>query len=335
MTTFSNSPLSYMKYPNYVEEIGDPDTIYTITLPGDVDACYWWASKDLSILPAYFKNVQCVIDPSKIASRLDNLPRKVDQYFIVNEHLFMADDRDKILYKPFPNYSKYITAFFIFSHRYSTTYIFKNTSPAYPLPGKYSPYLSVRLECDAHSKSLQSKKDIPVFFSGRHTVRVARKYFGKIIMQNFPNSHIHFLENGKFVSRDEYVDLMIRSKIAWCPRSVWSPPDRDCNIPVGQEYDAMPLELLIIKHPLGTIEAEERIAGVHFVEYKNDSSDLIEKIQYYLEHEDERKEIARNGRLWWERNCSTIARANFIMNSCLRSMGHPFKDSPCYERVKL
>lgn len=325
-----------MKYPSYVECIGDPNTTYTITLPGDTGHVYWWASKDLSVLPAHFKNVQCVIDPQKISSKIaSGLQLGIAQYFMVNEHLFMADEQDRILWKPFSEYSKYVTAFFIFCHRFSTTHIFKNTVPAYPLPGKYSPYLSTRIECSAHSESLQSQKDIPIFFSGRHSVRVARRYFGRSIKQNFPDAHIHFLESGTALDRDEYVDLMIRSKIAWCPRSVWSLPDKDCNVPCGKEFDAMPLELLIVKHPLGTIESEERIAGVHYVEYKNDSSDLIEKLEYYLEHEDERKEIARNGRLWWERNCSTVARANFIMNSCLHSMGHPCKDFPCYKLMKF
>lgn len=338
--TFSCSPLANLKYPDVLECIGEPNTTYTITLPEDTSprgsVPHSWESRDLLVLPVYFRNVKCIIDEDKIRSRFPQSASEIHSFFMVNDNVFIANANDKPIRWDWIKYSEFTTAFFIFCHRFSTTFIFKDTVPAYPLPGKSAAHFSlVQLEHNAHSRSLQSEKDIPVFFSGRHSCRVARKHSGNTIKRHFPDAYIHFLETRTSLSKDEYMDTIIRAKIAWCPRSVWSPPDPECNSSIPKEFEAMGLELLLVKHPIGVIETEERIPGVHFVEIKNDSSDLIEKLQYYLEHEDERKEIAHNGRLWWERNCSTVARANFIMNSCLRSMGHPFKDLPCYERMKF
>jgi len=77
----------------------------------------------------------------------------------------------------------------------------------------------------------------------------------------------------------------------------------------------MCLENLVIRHPIGVIETEPRIDRKHYVEIQNDDSDLLELLYYYLEHDDERKEIAHNGRLWYERNGSPTARAYHIVES--------------------
>lgn len=337
--TFSGSPLSYLKYPNILECVGNPEATYTITLPEDTGPGFVmcsWESRDLLVLPVYFRNVQCVVDGAKIKSRLPKTQEHHTSFFMVNDNLFMINNNDRPIQWDWSEYSKFVTAFFIFCHRFTTTHAFKKTVPAYPLPGKSAAHFSLaQLEHDAHSRSMTVEKDISVFFSGRITCRVARKGTGQAIRNHFPDSYIHFLEDGTALSKDEYVDVITRSKIAWCPRSVWSEPDKECNSSIPKEFEAMGLELLLVKHPLGVIETEERTPGVHFVEVKNDSSDLIEKLQYYLGHDDERKEIAHNGRLWWERNCSTIARASFMLNSCLRSMGQPFHDFPCYKLVEF
>lgn len=41
-------------------------------------------------------------------------------------------------------------------------------------------------------------------------------------------------------------------------------------------------------------------AGVHFVQVKDDFSDLDEKMDYYLEHPDEAEEIIQNAHRWVE-----------------------------------
>lgn len=82
---------------------------------------------------------------------------------------------------------------------------------------------------------------------------------------------------------------------------------------------------LVLRHPLHVKEQERRIPGVHFVEMSIEEPEMIETIRYYLAHDEERKEIAYNGRLWYERNWSPIAQAYFIMNRCLEVMKEPHK----------
>jgi len=231
----------------------------------------------------------------------------------------MVDTRDRILndYEHWiPYFSSFCSAFFISSLRTSTMFIFDNCKvPFFPCPLKTGSRIPFHYVEYIHGKD--NKKDIPVFFNGRAIVRVARRFFGNLIIKSIPGSYIKFLDDGIALSGHEYVDMMSKSKISWCPRSIWSDPNRDCNTTIGKEIEAMCLESMVLKQPLGVIETEERIPGIHFVEYKNDSSDLIEKIEYYLEHEEKRKEIARNGRLWWERNCSPISRSVYMFNKAI------------------
>lgn len=240
--------------------------------------------------------------------------------FVVDNHVFMIVNSDRPVqnYKYWvPHYSKHVSGFFIQSLRHSTSYIFDDCdTPVFPVCVFADPAVPMHImEHDAHSKSVQIEKDIPVFFRGRYIVRVAREYMAEQIKQKIPGTHIF---ESRSLPGAEYIDLMCRSKIAWCPRSVKSPPDHDCNAVTGREFQAMCLECLVVRPSIGITEVEERVPGVHFVEIQNDSSDLIEKLQYYLEHDDERKEIAHNGRLWWERNSSVTARAQRIFSDCLK-----------------
>ena len=324
MATFSGSPLSYVHYTDSLQFVGSEDTKYTICI-SDNSSSVASFTRDFLTLPIYYKNVECRVDQKKIEQKA---PEGSDpcSYFLVNDSLFMLNmsDRPIVNWEEWvPRESKYSKAFFISALRYSTDFIFDECPiPVFPLPARTGNHVDKYYVEYCHS--LNREKDIRVFFSGRKTVREARKNASKMILKNFPDSGINVLEyTKKALGSREYADLMSRSKIAWCPRSVWSPPERECNLPTGKEFEAMCLEIMVIKHSIGTIEPEKRIPGIHFVEMKNNSSDLIEKIKYYLEHDDERKEIAHNGRLWWERNCSTIARANFMLNSCFRAVGHP------------
>ena len=87
----------------------------------------------------------------------------------------------------------------------------------------------------------------------------------------------------------------------------------------SREIDAMCLEVMIMRPPNGLIETEPRLPGVHFAEVTNDHADLVDKMKYYLDHDEERKKIAYNGRLWYERNATIIARANHIFK-CVKSV---------------
>ncbi len=293
-------------------------------------------SKCLIALPVFYDNVSVICNDDlltkKVSHILANAPHmanknnKLVSLFAIDDHIFMIVSTDRPVvnsHQWIPYYAQYVSGFFVFCHRHSTSYIFDNCGvPVFPLSGIQEPNMSLLdFERDTHSKSMTITKDISVFFRGRYNTRLPRKFLARQIQEHITNAHISNSGDHKSLPTQDYVDLMCRSKIAWCPRSVKSPPDFECNASTGREFEAMCLECLVVRPSIGTIETEERVPGVHFVEIKNDSSDLIEKLRYYLEHEDERKEIAHNGRLWWERNCSTIARANQIYSDCLKATG--------------
>ena len=245
--------------------------------------------------------------------------------FLVNDHVFMivnTDTPSDNAHNWVPYYSQHVSGFFILCHRHSTSYIFDDCDvPAFSLtikPESAVPLLS--LEHDSHSKSVTTEKDISVFFHGRYCTRLPRKFWANRILTNISNAHIQDSGDRRRLPGSEYVDLMCRSKVAWCPRSVKSPPDHDCNAACPRESEAMCLECLVVRPSIGITEVEERLPGVHFVEIQNDNSDLIEKLQYYLEHDDKRKEIDHNRRLWWERNSSLLARAKRIFSDCLKAI---------------
>lgn len=319
---YGNNPLRKITYEDSLSFFGNKDEEYTIILPENKTFLAWY-TLDMLVLPAYYKNVECFVDSQKIISKLENANSPPESFFLVNDNLFLThiDDCPINNWKHWvPYHSKYCTAFFVFALRHSTSFIFDDCPiPVFPFPNTSGHHIDKPYIEYCHG--LKRKKDIPIFFNGRSFVRVARKGVGNMILEAFPESHIKFLDSGEVLSSRDYIDLMSRSKITWSPRSVWSEPDRDCNLPPQREFEAMCLESMVIKHPNGKYESEERIPGMHFVEYNNDNTDLIEKLHYYLDHDDERNEIAHNGRLWWERNCTPLSRSSFILKSCLQAMG--------------
>lgn len=295
----------------------------------------WSYSHCLMSIPVLYPNVSVVCNNDALLEKvshilvdapcMSNKGNELAGLFAVNDHIFLmriSDTPNKNAHKWVPYYSKYVSGFFLLCHRRSTAYIFDNCDiPVFPLTIKPDVNLPLaELELDAHSKSVTIKKDISVFFRGRYNTRLPRKILAAEIQNRISKTHISDSRNFKKMPGTEYIDLMCRSKIAWCPRSVKCLPDTDCNAACPRESEAMCLECLVVRPNIGIIEAEERISGVHFVEIKNDSSDLIEKLQYYLEHENKRKEIAHNGRLWWERNSSHTARARQIFSDCVKAI---------------
>lgn len=288
-------------------------------------------AKCMKILEVYETDIKVIEDTGKLKEaipeyvQMANDNGKYSSFFMVDGHLFMIIDTDH----PVDNHeewvkhheSKGVKGYFVWCHRHSTKYIFDGCKASiFPLAGKPGPLISLKdMEHEAHPRSVNMEKDINVFFHGRFNTRPTRESIAPIITDAIPNCRIGECSK-EYLSSEEYINFMSRSKIVWCPRSVWSEPNRECNAPTGKEFEAMCLEVLVLKPPIGTIEVEERIPGVHFVEVHDHSLDLIEKIQYYLEHEDERKEIAHNGRLWYERNCTVNSRAYYLFNSALKAI---------------
>jgi len=314
--SFSGSALSYIGYLDSLDSIGSD--AYTITIPRNESLSSWYLV-DLLCLPIYYKNVKCIIDNEKI-EKIIGANKDISRHFLVNDHPFLTIMDDRFTKDEIDVWSQGMSALFIVCLRNSILNFFVDCKmPIYPMPYKSG----FRLPLAAfESYSDPVERDISVFFSGRHSVRPSRRTFGKTIAATIPDSVIHFLSQGiEPFTGNQYISYLKRSKIAWCPRSIWAPPDRDCNSVSGKEVEAMRCGAMILKQPIGTQEVAERTCGIHFVEYKNDSSDLIEKIEYYLEHDEERESIALNGKQLWEKHYSLLARANFYIQSCLKAIG--------------
>ncbi len=245
-----------------------------------------------------------------------------EAFFMINDSLFLIIDNDDFT----GNYEENIKFFddlgvcgiFCANRRRSTEFIFqKSPFPMFGTTPGIEPYRLPMPEFEhfGHSNYMNMKKDISIFFSGRCNTRISRLAYLHMIKEKFPDALVHNSEHKGSTSPEEYVKKLRRAKIAWCPRSVKSRPDFDCNSSTGREMEALCLEVLVVRPPIGIIEIEPRIDGVHYVEVKNDGSDVIDKMEYYLAHDEERLAIARNGRLWWERNSSAVARAYNIFNN--------------------
>jgi len=60
---------------------------------------------------------------------------------------------------------------------------------------------------------------------------------------------------------------------------------------------------------------KEPVDKKHCVFFKEDGSDLIELIKYYLEHEQEREEIAKSGKRFFEDNCHPKVLTKYILDT--------------------
>ncbi len=224
--------------------------------------------------------------------------------------------------------SKGVRAIFILQRRTCFEYIFDNS----PIPifsmGSSSDSLAynLRREQIMHSKSMNSVKKTSVFFSGsarfrRHLSSRIRSSISDTVITPLekPSEYGRIFDKSPtaFLSPDEYFEKMCQSKIVWCPHTAPRGSD-DCHLVTSREFEAMCLEILVVKPKPGIIEPEPRIAGVHYVEVEDHN--LVDKIQYYLDHDDERKEIAHNGRLWFERNSSVHARAKHLFECSLNTI---------------
>ena len=157
-----------------------------------------------------------------------------------------------------------------------------------------------------HNLALSSPKKYGVHFLGK--IEKNRVGPAKIFRQ-LPDSQIGHKGNSKRMSFDEYMRDMALAKIAWCPFG---------NRPkTHREVEAMCAEVAVLMPTQDIEEQEPLIPDVHYICVKPDYSDALEKANYYLKNDDKRAEIARNGRLWYERNTSDTARAKYILDKCL------------------
>ena len=73
-------------------------------------------------------------------------------------------------------------------------------------------------------------------------------------------------------------------------------------------------EFLLTQEHENFFGIKEPIDKKHAVFFKKDGSNLIDLIKYYLENEEERKEIAKNGKQFFEENCHPKVLAKYILD---------------------
>jgi hypothetical protein len=77
----------------------------------------------------------------------------------------------------------------------------------------------------------------------------------------------------------------------------------------------------MISVPFATALHVPLIPGIHYVEIKHDLSDLLEKIRYYLQHEDERNRIAAAGREYFDKYLHQEQLVSYYIHLILERLG--------------
>lgn len=129
----------------------------------------------------------------------------------------------------------------------------------------------------------------------------------------------------KHFSTNDYMKPYPKEEIA----EVYSKSRIVFNCAVGNEvnmrvFEAMASGSLLVTERVANGQSDLFENGVHLVEYSGDS-EMIEKIRYYLEHDDERERIARAGQKAVLRDHTYQARCNEILRVVA---GVPTKAAP-------
>ena len=82
-----------------------------------------------------------------------------------------------------------------------------------------------------------------------------------------------------------------------------------------RQYEILNLGLFLMvqetQDHFGHVDPED---GKHCVFFKEDGSDLLEKIHHYLDHEDERDEIAKNGKIFFDKHYHPDSMVKYILD---------------------
>ncbi len=77
----------------------------------------------------------------------------------------------------------------------------------------------------------------------------------------------------------------------------------------------------MISVPFATALHIPLVPGIHFVEVKHDLSDLLDKIRYYLQHEDQRNRIAAAGRDYFDKYLHPEQLVSYYVHRILDRLG--------------
>lgn len=91
---------------------------------------------------------------------------------------------------------------------------------------------------------------------------------------------------------------------------------RGHGIDTVRKWETLTYSGLVLADKLPQIVPNDYEDGKHIVYYQNDLSDLVDKIIYYLEHDEERKKIGEAGRAHTFKYHTSIRRAEYFLSIC-------------------
>ena len=132
-------------------------------------------------------------------------------------------------------------------------------------------------------------RDIDIVFSGSYGLGREERQSTLLNLINNDISLVHGGSEGRdHFTTEEYADRYKRSKIALSFSKA-----HGINVVNARPFEAMACGSMLIEQESPEL-AKLFIPGIDYVEWKN-NNDLLEKVRYYLSHEDERTLIASNG----------------------------------------
>ena len=143
-----------------------------------------------------------------------------------------------------------------------------------------------------------------------NTFELRERIHKLLLDMNLKNSFLHFVDSfaknsSNALSYRDFMSTIAQSQIAVCSRGWSDDMQKRMEIPV--------YETLMFTHVRGYIEPNEFENQKHCIFYKLDLSDLVEKIGYYLQDENETRRIAKEGKNFlYKYHTSTVRAKEFI-----------------------
>lgn len=166
---------------------------------------------------------------------------------------------------------------------------------------------------DYHYDGLYAEKKYSVHFIGNIGTNRKKRERQVKILSKIPDSKIVHKTNSTRMSFEDYIKDLISAKIVWCP-----PGGRPKS---HREIEAMCCEVAVMMAPQNIVEPEMLKPDHHYISIRDDCSDAVAKVEYYLSNPEELDLIAHNGRMWYERNASDYARAKHIYTNAIKIIG--------------
>jgi spore maturation protein CgeB len=162
-------------------------------------------------------------------------------------------------------------------------------------------YLPWSVDTNKHYKqNIKKNIDVAAIFQAHRRIHPERLKLKKLIKKMGMNS---FVGTAWF---EDYVQKINESKI-FVSANVKFPRLS------GKYYEVLACGTFFLTTRPEDLERLGFKNGEHLVLYKDDFSDLKDKIDYFLEHEDEREEIAKNGMDFVRKNHSSEVRVRELM----------------------